>query len=219
MPISANKLIARIQRRLNDSTGVRVPAKDLVDMMNQAQLDIVVARPDIAAITTTMLLVAGVNQSLPANASALIDIPANGDGNLRPITKADLQDIDAVDFGWRKANQTNVILHFGHDLRTPRLFQVYPPALVGTKIEIQYAARPVNVPAPNAPGIEASSVFGEASIDDQWESALENMTTYYAYGSDLEGVTNANLAAMSLQRAEAILGVQLQASVTMAPTK
>lgn len=217
MTISASSVIANVQRILNDEAGVRVPASQLVPFLNQAQRDIMVTRPDTTATVAPFSLIAGAKQFLPTNAYLLIDIPSNSTGTQRAITKVPQNLLDASRPGWRNDTQAAEIAHFTHDLRDPRIFWVFPPAVVGTQVELEASVYPTDIADPASPGLEASTVSGNISINDEWQTALFSIVAHYAYLTDLEGVTNPALAAGHLQRAAAILGVQLQAASAVTP--
>ena len=210
MAIPASTIIADVQRILNDEAGVRMPASQLVPLMNQAQRDIMTARPDTTAVISPLSLVDGWKQTVPANAYLLIDIHSNTASPFANITKVDLALLDASEPGWRNRAQSSTIKHFMHDLRNPRTFWVYPPAVAGTQVEFEASTYPDDIAAPTAPGDTADTVAGNISLNDEWQTALFCLTAHYAYLTDLEGVNNQNLAVAYLQRASAILGTQIQ---------
>lgn len=217
MPIPASTIIDRVQRVLNDEAGVRMPASQLVPMLNQAQRDIMSVRPDTTAVVAPWTLDAGPRQNLPSNAYALIDIPANTNGTKTSITKVPMTLLDAQESGWRGSDPSLTVRHFMHDLRTPRVVWVYPPALLGAVVDLEAPVYPTDIAAPTAPGFESSTVVGNISLNDEWESALFSLVAHYAYLTDLEGVNNPALASGYLQRASSILGVQIQATAATAP--
>jgi hypothetical protein len=218
MTTSAQSIIYQAQRALLDKEGVRATASDLVKLLNMAQRDIQFARQDTTAAVSQVALVAGPRQTLPDVASVLIDIPANASGLRSRITKVDLGLLDALERNWRSKTAGETV-HFMHDPTTPRQYHVYPPATAGALVDMEYSAYPVDIPEPAAPGLESSTVTGDISLTDQWANTLLMVTLYYAYMTDLEGINNIALASGYLQRAEAMLGVQLQASVTVSKPK
>lgn len=217
MSIAAQTIIAAVQHVLNDAGGDRAPASALVPMMNKAQRDIMAVRPDTTAAVSPWPLVAGARQNLPSNAYSLIDITANSAGSRARITKVPMTLLDAQEPGWRGRASSATIQHFMHDLRTPRVLWVYPPALVGAQVDLEASIYPADIAEPASPGRAASTVTGNISLNDEWESALFCLTAHYAYLSDLEGVNNPALAAGYMQRASSILGVQIQATASTAP--
>lgn len=216
MTTTAQSIVYEAQRALNDKEGVRATASDLVKLINRAQRDIAIARPDTTAAISEFPLVAGARQLLPTNAAVLIDVPSNAGGTMRSISKVELRLLDSQVRNWRSMPQKTEIVHFCHDPRSPRVFHVYPPAAIGASVNLEASAYPVDIAEPTAPGDTAATVNGDITLADEWSTALLMLTLYYAYMTDLEGVNNPGLAAAYMQRAESMLGVQLQASITAA---
>lgn len=216
MTIAASTIIREAQRAMNDKTGTRMPASDLVDCLNRAQRDIATVRPDTTASIADYVLDAGYKQRLPDNAATLIDIPCNATGSRKAISRVDLRLLDASVSGWRSSNSKQEIIHFAQDLRDPRLFYVYPPATTTAVVELEASTYPTDIPAPTAPGDTADTVTGDISLADEWSTALLMVTLYYAYLTDVEALSNVGLATGYKQTAEQILGVQLQSAITAA---
>lgn len=217
MSITAASIIAKVQHILSDDAGDRVPASILVPLLNQAQRDIMLARPDTTGTVSSLALVAGAKQTLPATAYSLMDIPSNTGGTKARITKVPMPLLDAQEPNWRSKAGSTTIKHFMMDMRTPRVFWVYPPASAGASIELEASQYPTDIPDPVAPGNASSTVMGNISLNDEWESALFCMTAHYAYLTDLEGVNNPNAAAGYLNRASSLIGVQIQGTSATAP--
>lgn len=203
MATPAQSIIADAQIALQDPAGTRWPAFELLGYLNRAQNDIHVARPDTTATVKSVSLKAGARQTLPEEASALIDIPNNTNGPA--ITKTDVVQLDAVNRNWRQMARTGTVVHFVHDLRNPRTFEVYPPAQ-GARVDMEYSAYPVDV-----------LIDGNISLGDQWANPLYHLVLHYAWAKDAEFGGNAQLSAAHLARAEQMLGVELQTTATVAP--
>lgn len=203
----ATTLISDVREALQDKASVRWSNDELVTYINRAQLDIHRVRPDSTATTKSVSLRAGVRQTVPVEAASLIDIPSNTGGGA--ITKINKVTLDAVERNWRSATPSDVVLHFMHDLRTPRQFEVYPPA-AGARVDIEFSAYPVEVTT--APG-----GYTQISLGPQWVPALYHLVLYYCWSKDAEYAANAALATSHLARAEQMLGVELQTSTTVAP--
>jgi hypothetical protein len=216
MATAAQSIILRAQTTLQDVSGVRWPADELVRYLNDGQREIVRLRPDQKAASVTMSLVEGYRQTISPDHAALIDVPANASGRFKRITKVDLALLDSVEPTWRSKPAASEIVHFCHDLREPRVFYVYPPAQSGLAVEAVVSVYPTDVAAPN--GATFASVSGDIDLPDQWADALLNYVLFRAYSKDAEFGGNAALSAAYLQRAQAILGVELQSSAVVAPT-
>lgn len=213
MTTTAQSIVRDAHVTLQDPDGIRWPAAELVAHLNRAQRDIHMVRPDSTAIVATVALTPGYRQVVPSACATLMDIPANTSGER--VTKVDLVQLDAVEQGWRSRKAQRVVRHFMHDLRTPRHFLVYPPADATTSVDMEYSAFPVDVPAPTL--TTANGVTGNLSLSDQYGTAVLCMVLHYAYTKDAEFGGNAALAAGYLQRAQALVGAELQSSATVAP--
>jgi len=209
MPITAQSIVREVQRVMNDYRGIRVPASDLVPLLNQAQRLIQTVRPDSTSAVAPFALAAGSKQSLPLNAAALLDILSNSTGQQRRITKTNMALLDAVEPNWRTRAASGTIVHYMHDVRTPRTFWVYPPAIGGAEVELEASSYPVDVPSPSGNGLSWNTVSGGISLTDEFEQALIALTLAFAYRSDLEGAMNPALAETYMQQASTLLGVQL----------
>lgn len=207
-PTPTTTFLTDIRTALQDPAGVRWSDTELVGYINRAQVDIQRVRPDTTAVVKPVTLRSGVRQALPSEAASLIDIPNNSSGGA--VTKVNKLTLDAVDRQWRSRDPSAVILHFMHDLRTPRQFDVYPPAAPGARVDMEFSAYPTPV-VPQAGG------FTDLTIAPQWLTALYHLVLFYAWAKDAEFAANATLAAGNLSRAEQILGTELQTSATVAP--
>jgi hypothetical protein len=216
MTVLAKTIIAEAQRAMNDKIGTRMPASDLVPLLNRAQRDIALARPDSTASLFEFTAAGGWKQSLPATAATLVDIPSNATGMKRSISRVDQALLDSSDPRWRSGTQKSEAYHYCQDPRNPRQFLVYPPVVAGTKLDMEASLYPVDIPDPVSPGESSDTVVGNISLADEWGTALLMVTLYYAYLTDVEALANVGLAAGYKQTAEQILGVQLQSAVTAA---
>ncbi len=217
MTIAARTIIENCQEALHDKAGVRSPASALVRHLNKAQRWMQKARPDTTAMSMEWPLVAGFRQELPAYAASLIDITANVTGKRSRITKADLPLMDAALPNWRSLSGKTEVVHFMYDLRVPRQVLVYPPAAAGAVVDLEYSRYPQDVPAPTGDGKAFSTVIGDISVADKWQTALEALILHYAYAKDLEGAGNTAISVGYLQQAAQELGLELQAATTVEP--
>lgn len=215
MTITAQSIILDAQTTLQDPNGTRWTATELVRHLNRSQRDIHVARQDTTATTASVSLSAGFRQTIPANAASLIDIPCNTNG--AAITKISKLQLDAVMPGWRTGTQRSAVKHFMYELTHPRQFEVYPPVLANVLVDLEYSAYPTDVGAPSGDGKSYTTVSGNISLGDHWTTALLSMVLHYAYAKDAEYGGNKALSDSYLQKAEALLGTQVQSTASVAP--
>jgi len=216
MTTTAQSVIQAVQQDLLlDVNGTRWPATTLVRHLNDMQRAIVAARPDAGASSSTLTLLAGSAQVLPATAMALIDVRANSSGTKAAVRQCRVEDLDAIEPTWRNATQAATIVHFMYDPRHPRRFDVYPPAIVSTQVEAIVSAYPTDVSTPG--GALYSTVSGNIGVPDEFKQALVHLTTYLAYLKDAEYGANAALAKVHLDAAVAMVGEQLRAQLMASP--
>lgn len=215
MTTTAKSIIERAQVALQDQDGVRWPAGELVQHLNDGQRAYLEKRPDQKTSTSAVALAAGFMQSLPATAASLIDIHNNATGRMRGITKVETAQLDAVLPSWRAATPSAEVVHFMHDLREPRVFRVYPPAAAGASVLMTQALYPADLPAPA--GDAWTAVTGNLDLPDHAADAVLNFVLFKAYSKDAEFGGNSQLAAGYLALFNAAIGSQLQSTAQVAP--
>lgn len=215
MAVAAFTVIQRAGKILKDDTGVRWGADELVRWLNDAQTELAIWRPDQVATIQTLALADGFRQSLPATAIKLIDIPNNSGGSRLAVRQIDRKDLDVIEPGWRASTPAAVIKHFIYDERTPRLFEVYPPALSAT-VDACVARYPAKVTEPAA-GTDYGAVAGSIDVPDHWVSALVDFILYRAFSKDSELTVNAGRAQSHYQAFGNAIGVDLTAQTTVSP--
>lgn len=216
MSSPAQPIILAAQLELQDPSGIRWPATDLVKHLHDGQRAIAQKRPDTTATVVTFTpTAAGTRHTLPAAAASLIDIPRNAAGRKRAITKVDQVLLDATVRDWQGMAPAAEVLHFMHDLREPRVFLTYPPASTAAALELVYSAYPAATAT--AGGAAASTVTGNIDLPDEWANALRYYVLYRAWSKDAEYGGNPQLAAANLQLFRGELGEQLESAATVAP--
>ena len=220
MTIAARSVVQQVMQTLNDGEGVRTPASYVVVLLNRAQRDMVIVRPDISITLCAIRTKEGYVQPIPPEVYQLVDITALAEGSKRAISKVDMALLDATEPAWRSMVPTAEVRHYLHDSkRDNRTFYTYPPAAENTLLRAKASLYPTDVPSPIAPGLSWESVVGDIGIGDEWESALVMLTLAYCYMTDLEGVGNSQMAQAYQTQAATLLGVQLQSLVAVGPQK
>lgn len=189
----------------------RWPDAELFRWINDSRTAIITRRPQAGAVIATVSLVAGTLQTAPDDAVTFLDAIRNmGDGSTpgRSIRRTDRQNLDDDDFYWHKATAKAEISQFTFDDRVPRRFYVYPPAKVGTKVEIAYAKLPDAI----------------ASLDDgidfqpEYMDAVVNYVAYRAKSKDSQYANAAEAAAFYAAFNDA-LGIQSQSATAVSPNQ
>ena len=212
----ASTIIYDAQVELQDTSGIRWPATELLGHLHDGQRAIAQKRPDQTAATVAFVpTTPGYRHTLPAGAASLIDVPRNATGRKRAITKVDQVLLDATVRDWYSMSPAAEILHFMYDLREPRVFLTYPPASASATIELVYSAYPASTAT--ASGATASTVTGDIDLPDEWSAALLHYVLFRAWRKDSEFGGNAALSKSHYDLFRAELGEQLESSSTVAP--
>lgn len=182
--ILASDIIGKVQVILQDTTGIRWPATELLGWVSDGQREICALRPSVGAITGNISLVAGTRQSLPAGASSLVSVMRNmGAGGVTPSNGIRLVPQGILDSQvplWHGSTPTSPVKHYIYDQRAPRQFYVYPPAVTPWYVEAIYLQSPVDI----------ASVATAITIDDLYAGPLKDYTLFRAYSKDMELIGN-----------------------------
>jgi hypothetical protein len=218
MAIAAQSVIRRVIDTLQDTTSVRWPVNELVRYLNDGQREVILNRPDAMVTTTTVTCVAGTKQALPANGAKLIDISRNmaAGSTKRAVRMINREILDSQVPNWHNLTGNIETMHFMYDPRDPRVFFVYPPALVTTQLEVVYAAYPTDITEP-ADGAAYTAVTGNIVLPDIYGNLLQDYILYRAYSKDSEYAGNAQRSQNHYTAFLNALGVEVQATVGVAP--
>jgi len=206
MALTVTQLISDVAREVQDETHVRWTRPELLDYFNAAQRTFAEQRPD-QLVQELDLSISGWRHELAPNVHTLMDITNNGNTARKRITKTDLWVLDATVPGWRAQAPQREVLHFMHDIRSPREVLFYPPAVAGTVVRsvVQLAIA------------DLTDESQDASIPERWMDALRHFVLFRAWSKDAEYGGNKELAASHLMLFNQILGVQSKAANEMAP--
>lgn len=217
MSTSAQSILQRVTDTLGDRTSIKWTIDRLVRYLNDGQRDILSHRPDALNLPLTLPLEPGHKQSLPSNGEKLIQVLSNTNGTKRAVTKVQQYPLDASLPHWRSMPPNIEILHYLYDPREPKRFEVYPPAAPGASLEIEYAARPVDIAQP-APGEMYTAVTGDITVGDLFANALADYVLYRCHAEQSEEAQPARATAHYGAYTNA-LGVEAQASASVAATQ
>lgn len=214
MTTTAQSIVLELHDTLHDIGGIRWPADELVRYLNDAQREIVTLRPDLVAKLYSTPLVVGAKQQVPVECSKLFEVDRNTAGpNIRQVERAML---DALDPDWYTKPGVRYAKHFTFDIREPRAFYVYPPALVTSSVDLLYAALPVDITAPTGP--EHTAVVGNISVDDVFKNIMFFFAMARALAKDAEYAADKALADSYAQRFMTGLGTEATVRQAVQPT-
>jgi hypothetical protein len=205
--MKASDVIAGARKLLVDPTGVRWPDADLLGWVGEAQLQVIAVRPDSNSKRADLTLVAGVEQSIPADGTRLLSVLQNVGG--RVITLISRNELNSIDVNWPMASPRTAQRHYMFDADTPKVFEVWPPAIAGSKARIAYAA----VPA------EVAATTDDLTLDDIYLPSLTDWVCYRAYETDSDDPSDVSRAANHLAAFMQALTGKSQSDVAYEPKR
>lgn len=209
--LTAAVTIDKAEIILQDTTNVRWAASELLGWFNDGQREIVIARPDAYVQTVSHPLVAGTRQTIPSAGHQLVKVTrnmgANGTTPGRAVRMVPEEMLNASTPDWHAATPAAVTLHYTFDIRQPRNFYVFPPAIAANTVELVYSASP--------PPLAAATDV--QLIDDVYANVLLDYVLYRAYSKDAESTANAARATTHRQMFESALGVKTKTDADTAP--
>lgn len=206
----ASDIISRARTVLNDADGVRWLDAELLNWINDGQRVIALVRPDASVSNTTLTLVSGSKQSLPADGLRLLDVIRNinaDNSGGRVVRLVDRDVLDTQNPSWHSETGTLVVKNFVYDNRDPKTFYVYPPALNTSKLEVIYSKDPTN----------ATVVGSTLAIPDIYADPLLNYVLHRAYSKDAEFAQNFQLSATYLAVFQSMLGLKTSKDAAYSP--
>lgn len=199
MALTAQRVIDDAQRILQDVAGDRWADADLAKDLHRGRLDMLELRPDIYAQRTTLTLAAGAEQAITgrrflAPVCNVSSVGAFGSA----VTPANADDLDAIVPGWRSGKEKSVIVHTVFEEDRPGFFEVYPPAVAGTKLRLSQSVEPAEITVlsntldpegPNAVALVHYVVFSALSQDQEVPQAAQLAQVHYGLYLQALGAT------------------------------
>jgi hypothetical protein len=196
-------LLRRFKNVMMDPKASRWPEKECIDWINDGASEIVLRRPAARAVTEIIELTTGTLQSASPGTSQILDVVRNmrDDGGAgRSIRIADRQQIDDIEPDWHR-KRAGTTRHYMIDERSPTSFYVYPPAVLGAKVEA-LVAKP-------APKVESAN--DTLDLRSEFINALLNWMMYRAHSKDSQ-YSQGNMAALHYQAFTDAIGAPSQAA-------
>lgn len=217
MALIPTNIIADVARDLADPNKTRWTQDELISYLNSALRQIVLVRPDANSVVSTVQLVAGTKQAIPANGLALLDVVRNmgpaGAAPGKPIKKADRATLDAADPTWHSRTAKTVVNNFAFDERFPSAFYVSPPVHASTQVwvELAYSKAPTEVTSAN---------LGTAiELTDVYEGPIKDFMKRCAYKKEISSQGSQVLAGSFEQSFYNALGVKVRADFSTSPNQ
>lgn len=206
------EIISRVENILQDS-GIRWPRRELQQWLNEAYLNIVLARPDANAVTGTFICAEGTRQRLTDQFSdglRILDVvrnvaTASSKRVVRLVNRAILDDQRP---SWHVESGSVNIQHWMFDPRQPKEFFVYPPATTSAQLEVVYTA-PVGEHALTETQLNPDNADATVILlDDLYAGPIVDWMLYRAYSKDAEYGENQARAAGHFQAFSTTIGVK-----------
>lgn len=209
--ILASTIINRVAVTLFDTNNITWARSELLAWLNAGQRAIAVADPTSNNTTTSIQMVAGARQTIPANGWTLLDVYCNtgltpGNTPGRSVRLVSRKLLDGFDPNWRSRPAVKDVQNFMFDAQDQTAFWVYPPSNGLGYLQINYAALPADV-------VEATAI----TISDAYEQCLIDYILYRAYTKETVG--DATKAATSQQAYVQNLAITIASVAAGDPTR
>lgn len=177
--IVAQTVIDRAGKLLYDQTNVHWPALELLDWLNDAQRQIVLLKPESFTKNTSVLMVAGTKQSIPADGvefrRVVRNMGLNGTTPGRAVRKVDMDIMDIETPDWHTTVADAIAKHYLFDEGDPKRFYLWPQQPVAPhQMEIVYSAAPPSVAAAGNT-ITMDDIYANPMLDYMlWRARLKD---------------------------------------------
>lgn len=210
--MTAREIMDRAGLLLSDTAHLRWTEGALLDLVNEARLQVALARPDASTRTEAVLLVPGTAQRLPARGLRLLDVIRNmgTDGATpgSPVRRVDRSLLDALDLAWH-AGAGAEVSHYAQDDLIPDRYHVHPgaPGDPALWLEVAYSFAP-----------EALESAGEdMGLAEVYGGPVLDWVLFRAFGADTESRESRERADAHLGSFYQGLNVKTQADVFLRP--
>lgn len=210
--ITVASVISKAQTILQDVTGIRWVADELLGWLNDGQREIVLYKPNAFVRNTSVRLVGGTKQSLPADGVQLVDVVRNmGQNGNTPgrairITMREILDSQVPD--WHAASPDPQVKHYMFTPLDPKNYYVYPPqpAAGQNYVELIYGASPTD-----------ATLNSTITLDDIYQNVLLDYILFRAYSKDTEFAADQKRAADHQNAYLTALGAKAKVEVGVNP--
>lgn len=211
--LTAANILARVNNILQNTGSIRWSSSEQLEYLSDGQREIAMIRPSATATHANIQLVAGTEQSIPADGLRLFSVNRNMSGTAanatgaRAISKVNLDVINSEEPSWHdstvtgKAAHGTVVKHYMFDDRDPRKFFVYPGVSGNAYAEVVYSKNPTAL----------TSTSDTIQVDDMFVNALINFVLYRSYLKEGEFAANFQRAGSHYQLFTQALGLTAQA--------
>jgi hypothetical protein len=207
LAFTANDYITDAAELYADTAYDRISIATWIKYLNAAIRALILVRPDAGAVTESVVLTAGIKQTLPTAALRLLDISRNmGVDGLTPgriVSPSDRQHIDYANLLWPAATGETAIESFSYDAKIPNIFYVTPPVHATTAVYVEMSTSQLPTQ------LTASGDY--TGVNDIFFEPLVQFMLYKAYSADDES-TEFQKATTHLSNFLSLLQIESQSS-------
>lgn len=181
---TAQEVVDRVVKVLNDLTSVTWSAPELLGWINDGQRAIVTKLPQAYPVRITLPVTpSDALQNLPDDAFRLIKIMRNlgvdGATQGRPILPISETQLYNIDVNWTVSSLDTQVKHYCYDPTTPYLFWIYPRVNLPVYVEAWVSKMPDDL----------GSMSSTLLIDDSFFNPLIDYVLFRCYqkNSDVQG--------------------------------
>ena len=212
MAFTANDYILDAAELYADTAYDRITAATWIKYLNASIRTLILVRPDAGAVTESVLLVAGIKQTLPTAALKLLDITRNmgADGTTagQIITPSDRKHIDYSNLLWPAATGDTTVENFSYDNNIPRIYYVTPPVASSPDVYVEMSTSQLPT--------TITATGDDDGIDDIFFEPIVQYMLYKAQSGDDEGVESQK-AQTHFENFFNLLGIELKNSRQVGP--
>lgn len=180
-------IMDRVSTLYNDTDYVRVTKEMYLKFLDDALMQLVLARPDSHLKTVVLQLDPGTKQAIPAEAITLVDLYRNKGqdaiSNGPPVWQVNRKDLDYfVNWHSDALPEPTAITEYAYEMKNPKTYWVSPPpgATVQIFVELAYSyAFP-----PYATLDWETAITQSINCDDTFSGAISSYLLYLLYSTD-----------------------------------
>lgn len=187
----ARTIVSKAATILSDAGNIHWTASEMLGWVNSGMKEIVILKPDALTQNSTVDLVAGTKQAIPATGICLLDVIRNYGPKASPapgaaISRVSRHVLDSALPDWHIDRANATVKNFVFDVRDPKHFYVYPPQPVATTQTVEAV---ISV-APTEAVTDAATL----DLDDIYENVLLDYVLYRAFGKNATGTPERSAA-------------------------
>ncbi|SDX73928.1 phage adaptor protein [Roseicitreum antarcticum] len=213
MAFQARDVMRRATIMLQDGGGVRWPAPELCDWLDDGAREIALQKPTATASTAVLELVEGTKQSLPEGYHKLLAVVRNVAG--RVVTPAVREVFDTQIPGWHDTAVlpfSATVMHVVDDMFDQSVFYVVPGNTGTGEVEAIVSRLPEKITRPSGGSsiLDLDSYTAAVAVPDIYQNALVDYVCYRAFSKDINVAGAAQRAQAHYQLFQQALGIKSQ---------